>query len=701
MIDENARREMEPLVMHQSQWETLKAILRREMTMAFAASADARQPRLKFHTELRTAVETVKAAIGLAETTLVVDGAGAYRGRQILRMNNATEQFLEIRLPEGGRLWTARVAGEPVKPTAIPGSTDPRDVRIPLIKTAPGELYYEVVLKYGGRLPTMAAWGAAAFPLVRCRNVAPDLSQVRLYLPEEYRWFDFGGTMRLVHEEANLQADYLQFQTGQTVQIGIALHGGDKWTRARAAANLKAQQSELSSYRASLSSESAANPELQSQLAINDRAMQQIQREAAKSEKSPDAADVQYNRRRLNEAFQQQKYEYGAGRNAVAEAGQNFADLPESNKDGEKKKKESPSSLGRDYRGEAQRFQNEPSRPGEKSPAFGRKTQSLTMMTTPRIVIQEEEEEKLGVAPADKDAKGGEGKTDALKRYEVQLEQQVKQQSQMYRNAGSPSSNQQMPQVGVGVNSDSGLVGSTILGGRGMPRDGNGFDPFASPSSPPGMPRLADESSPLNAASPPVQSPANQSPTDSTVPVQPQPPMKRIAGPENPSTAAPSYTVSKPGYETKAQSAAGLASLDFELPTHGVLYRFTTPRGEVEITARHVSDNLVQRLLGIVETLAVLLVLWLAVRLIGRARPAQSDRRAVVDCRRFDFALRRLMADRGPCRDPLRLRLGGASAHATGLTDTGSLRAGESISGGLSQFSFDENGTVPLRNALK
>ena len=78
-----------------------------------------------FHTEPHAAVATVKARIGLAETTLVVDDNGAYRAELVLRMDNATEQFLEIRLPEGAELWTARVAGEAVKPTKAAGRRRP------------------------------------------------------------------------------------------------------------------------------------------------------------------------------------------------------------------------------------------------------------------------------------------------------------------------------------------------------------------------------------------------------------------------------------------------------------------------------------------------------------------------------------------------------------------------------------------------
>ena len=106
---------------------------------------------------------TVKAHIGLSETTLMVDDNGAYRGQVVLRMDNATEQFLEIRLPEGrgsGRpAWRARRSSRPT----CPARASPRDVRIPLIKTACGDLYYEVVLKYGGKMPALGTVGSVSF----------------------------------------------------------------------------------------------------------------------------------------------------------------------------------------------------------------------------------------------------------------------------------------------------------------------------------------------------------------------------------------------------------------------------------------------------------------------------------------------------------------------------------------------------------
>ena len=39
-----------------------------------------------------------------------MDASGAYRGVQTYQVDNRTEQFLEVTLPRGARLWTARVA---------------------------------------------------------------------------------------------------------------------------------------------------------------------------------------------------------------------------------------------------------------------------------------------------------------------------------------------------------------------------------------------------------------------------------------------------------------------------------------------------------------------------------------------------------------------------------------------------------------
>ena len=92
-------------------------------------------------------VETAGARIDLAQTTIVVDANGAYRAKVELSLDNSSEQFLDVELPDGATLWTVHVAGEPVKPGQVPGATNARHVLLPVRKTAKGDLNYRVVLE--------------------------------------------------------------------------------------------------------------------------------------------------------------------------------------------------------------------------------------------------------------------------------------------------------------------------------------------------------------------------------------------------------------------------------------------------------------------------------------------------------------------------------------------------------------------------
>ena len=90
-------------------------------TQAFRVQPGVNEPRLVYRPRDRALVETVAARIGLAETELVCDAQGAYRGLQTYHVYNSTEAYLEIELPAGARIWTAMVAGEPVKPAQATG----------------------------------------------------------------------------------------------------------------------------------------------------------------------------------------------------------------------------------------------------------------------------------------------------------------------------------------------------------------------------------------------------------------------------------------------------------------------------------------------------------------------------------------------------------------------------------------------------
>ena len=99
------------------QWEQLTQRLRGgDFTTAYVATGPDADTEFGFQTKQRAMVETAGATIGLARTELVVDASGAYRASMLLKVDNRTEPYLEIRLPENSQLWTAHVATQPVKP---------------------------------------------------------------------------------------------------------------------------------------------------------------------------------------------------------------------------------------------------------------------------------------------------------------------------------------------------------------------------------------------------------------------------------------------------------------------------------------------------------------------------------------------------------------------------------------------------------
>jgi hypothetical protein len=237
---------LEPLSRQQKEWAAVAGMLRGGQTSAFLVTAGAEAPRLAFRTREREAVETAGARIGLAQTVLVLDENGAYRAQQTYRMDNRTEQFLEIQLPPGASLWTAVVAGEPVKPTVLDDETRPRHVRVPLVKTAAGDLDYAVVLKYGGRMEALESLRlSVAFPIIRTVKINAELSQVELYLPEKYVWFDFRGSTRRVTEEGEFEAGILAYQNKVAESLVQTLRFGNPFAQARAALNLKSFSQEM------------------------------------------------------------------------------------------------------------------------------------------------------------------------------------------------------------------------------------------------------------------------------------------------------------------------------------------------------------------------------------------------------------------------------------------------------------------------
>lgn len=286
------RRSLEALDRSQSQWRFLASLLGGKATDAFVVRENGDPPSLAFATRDRAVVQTVGARIGIAQTNMMVDDSGAYRAALELRVENRTEQFLEIELPEGARLWTVNVAGEPVKPMAGSSTEEPtsaaaasvsnqgdsvhaaRRVRVPLIKTAAGDLDYPVVVKYGGKLPRPGMLRTTVFPLARTININVELSQVRLHLPTTKRWLNFSGSMGRAATSEELAAGWLSFRTRQLTELTELLGQASEqdFSKARAVNNLKQLGKEVEVLQRESSRKSSESRELQEQLMVNNSA---------------------------------------------------------------------------------------------------------------------------------------------------------------------------------------------------------------------------------------------------------------------------------------------------------------------------------------------------------------------------------------------------------------------------------------------
>ncbi|MHC4434429.1 MAG: hypothetical protein ACYTBS_21520, partial [Planctomycetota bacterium] len=89
----------------------------------------------------------IQAVVDLLALTTVIDRSGRCRYEAKVALQNRSEQFLIVEMPKGLRLWSAKVASQPVKP-AVATNSPQGQVLIPLVKTSPGGLPYEVYLYF-------------------------------------------------------------------------------------------------------------------------------------------------------------------------------------------------------------------------------------------------------------------------------------------------------------------------------------------------------------------------------------------------------------------------------------------------------------------------------------------------------------------------------------------------------------------------
>jgi hypothetical protein len=146
--------------------------------------------------------ERIQAVVDLLALTTVIDRSGRCRCEARIALQNRSEQFLGIDVPQGLWLWSAAVAGEPVKPV-MPADAPAGRVLIPLVKTSPGGLPYDVYLYFAddGTRPLVAPLNGITQlkpPAISIVGIPVMRTTWSLRLPGGYRYMRPGGNMSRV-----------------------------------------------------------------------------------------------------------------------------------------------------------------------------------------------------------------------------------------------------------------------------------------------------------------------------------------------------------------------------------------------------------------------------------------------------------------------------------------------------------------------
>ncbi|MCW5551090.1 MAG: type II secretion system protein [Verrucomicrobiae bacterium] len=132
----------------------------------------------------------LQALVDSARLTTVVAEDGQMMTEMSLAVRNKGRQFLEVELPPGATVWSAFVAGQPVRPSRRDGK-----LLLPLEPSGPDDAPVTIELTYAGTNTFPRVRGQVGFVSPKF-DVPLKNAQWELFLPPEYDYHAFSGTMR-------------------------------------------------------------------------------------------------------------------------------------------------------------------------------------------------------------------------------------------------------------------------------------------------------------------------------------------------------------------------------------------------------------------------------------------------------------------------------------------------------------------------
>ena len=554
-----------------------------ELTLAYVADKANENPEITFRLNAREIVDTVAASIGFSKTIMIVDHNGTYRAQQTFQINNRSEPYLDVVLPVDSTVLSAYVDGRAVKPVRWTQTKGTNRIRIPIVKTAIGDLDYPVVIKYGGVLPAISSFQETSFPVIETVNINVQLSQLHLRLPESFRWMRFGGTMTQVNEAGELEQDYLTYQSRQIEKLAEQLKSGmsdsnDFFYKQRAYQNLQTLNSELGKYKES--NLKKRNGKLDDLIAGNSGQIEQYSKQLQAQLQQQGGLAVD-NRYQFNALVNNQSAK--VARNQINKADTYFVEAPQAG-DGDKGRANT-AQQGQNFTVQVPAQENFKGQNFDK--AWLESGKALDSKGKDRGVLRKNFTEgrqvlRLQQAPI-----------------ENRVSKQDKTRSLAFRNPNDPSKQAELASVRSGFGNADGGQGGGGFGGRDANADKEEIS-FGSRFSQ----QVAPARQPPATTAGAVDNSAFALDTQYGVP----------AGEFGAGASHPSF-----GGVTSLSSVA-LSSLDIQIPERGVDFFFRAPRGKISVTAVPVKENSVRSWMSIATIAIIAVLVWCVGFAILRAR---------------------------------------------------------------------------------